>query len=428
LEQAEKRENFLVQEVEELRRDLVQVEKSYQRREETYVLESKGYLDQIQKYQKLIADNKIKAIQKLDTEYFDMSKKLKKEIENLRKQIEIRDDTISKMKDIETSTKTKERKDIKKILNKFREITDEWESHMKIYAKDQSGVNQLLLELNTKHNKAEEDLWKQLAASQEEIQQVKDELMSILSENYPERIADLEHQLYQTSTELNHAKVNLIEYINSLNTLEDIIKSNCPITENEEIQRLRLENQRLNSENSSLISTKKQTDSFYASQLSQLTSQLSSLTEKPSLSHSHSTLLKNLEVWRSREQTIRQNYDALESALQLFISQSKKSKDLKKQKTVLEQEEEYLKAKEEEKVERLIKLSREKWEEDKKKLNEEVFLLRQRIDRQEGYLQEVIERMESEVELFGEGRKEVERRGKELEKRIKEVEKVMQGM
>lgn len=99
-----------------------------------------------------------------------------------------------------------------------------------------------------------------------------------------------------------------------------------------------------------------------------------------------------------------------------------------KEKGILIKEEEYLKGKEEERRERLGALSSEKWAEERKSMNEEVFLLRQRIDRQEAYLEEVIGQMREEVDMFRQARGEVERRVVELKERIHEVEKVMQGM
>lgn len=124
LDQSVRREVLLKSQVEELRKDILQIEKSYQQREETYIIESKGHLDQIEKYQNMIADNKLKSIQRIDTDFHDMSKKLKKEIENLRKQITLKDDIINNLKDIENSDKRKERKDIRKILNRFKEVIE----------------------------------------------------------------------------------------------------------------------------------------------------------------------------------------------------------------------------------------------------------------------------------------------------------------
>ena len=58
------------------------------------LIESKEYLDQIQKYQHMIADNKIKAIQKLDVEYYDLSNDLKKEISILKNHLDLKTETI----------------------------------------------------------------------------------------------------------------------------------------------------------------------------------------------------------------------------------------------------------------------------------------------------------------------------------------------
>ena len=229
-------------------------------------------MDQIQKYQRMITDNKVKAIQKLDSEHYDASKKLKKEIETLRSQIQVKDSIIEKLKDIDNSDKRKERKDIQRLLLRFKEVMATCEEQIKLYAKDQPGINQILLELNSKHNKAEEIILQQLSASKQEVSNLKEKMRILSEQNYPEIIRDLEHQLMYANNELDHAKRNLIEYITSLNRLEDIIKENhsMSISENDEIERLRLENHRLNEENSSLIDSKKQTDKYFTEEIEKL--------------------------------------------------------------------------------------------------------------------------------------------------------------
>ena len=272
LDHSLKREKLLKSQIEELSKEVLQIQKSYESREKTYIAESKSYLDQIQKYQKMITDNKVKAIQKLDSEHYDVSKKLKKEIETLRNQIQVKDSIIDKLKDIENSDKRKERKDIQKLLIKFKEVIASWEDQIKQYSREQPGINQMLLELNSKHNKAEEEILHQLAAAKQEIVNQKEKVRIISEQDYNEIIRDLQHQLMYSNNELDHAKRNLIEYITSLNQLEDLIKENqsLSISENDEIERLRLENHRLNEENSSLIESKKQIDKYFNDEVEKL--------------------------------------------------------------------------------------------------------------------------------------------------------------
>lgn len=438
LDQSLKRENLLKSQIDDLRKEQLQLEKSYASREETYILESKNYLEQIQKYQKMIADNKVKAIQKMDSEHYDMSKKLKKEIEGLRTQIKLKDEIINKLKDIENSDKRKERKDIRNILDRFKEVIEACEKQMANYARDQPGVNQLLLDLNNKHNKAEEELLAQLTTAKQELYEQKEKMRLISEENYQEIINELESKLIYANNELDHAKRNLIEYINSLNELEDLIKDNQnnSISENEEVQRLRLENNRLNEENASLIDSKKHMDDHYSHEIERLKrenqvqkTELTSLArDYDKLSLTIATVYKNLEVWREREQTIRENYDKMESRLKATVEIKKKSKDFSKSKKVIKTEEEAGLTEEHRKMEKLLILFQQKADEEKTLLNTEIENLRDRINHCEAYFLEMSEKMVEELKTFKETRTHIVNQHIELKSRIKETEKLFQKL
>ena len=215
--------------------------------------------------------------------------------------------------------------------------------------------------------------------------------MRIISEqNQEEIIMELENKLVISNNELDHAKRNLIQYINSLNSLEDMIKENqsYSITENEEVQRLRLENDRLNEENSSLISSKRSMDEHYQAEIDKLKREtqgqkaemLNMEREFDKSSLKITTVYKNLEVWREREQTIRENYDRMEQKLKLATALKKKSKDSLKSESVILTEEEISLKEEQKKVEKLLKLSQSKWNDEKAVLNEEIFNLRARLN------------------------------------------------
>jgi hypothetical protein len=118
----------------------------------------------------------------------------------------------------------------------------------------------------------EKEILQQLVVVNEDLVKERESLRILSEQNYNEIIQALSQELEETKNELDHAKVNLIQYINSLNKLEELIKQNnsYDFTENEEIERLRLENDRLNEENSSLISSKKSMEDFYSSSIAQL--------------------------------------------------------------------------------------------------------------------------------------------------------------
>ena len=209
------------------------------------------------------------------------------------------------------------------------------EKEFKNYVKDLPNVNQIILDLNNKHNDAEHKLLSELSKVKMELSEQKELNREVLSKNYEETISQMEQKLVYTNNELDHAKRNLIQYIQSVNNLEEVIKqSQGDITENEEIQRLRLENLRLNEENTSIIASRKEMDEFYAKKINELedlnhrhkaeNNLLSREYDKLSLSIA--STYQNLEVWRDREQTIRENYDKMEQKL-ASVTLFKKAKE-----------------------------------------------------------------------------------------------------
>ena len=209
------------------------------------------------------------------------------------------------------------------------------EKEFKNYVKELPNINQIILDLNTKHTDAEHKLLSELSNIKIELSEQKDLNRDFLSKNYEETISELEQKLIYTNNELDHAKRNLIQYIQSVNNLEEMIRqSQGDITENEEIQRLRLENIRLNEENTSIITSRKEMDEFYAKKINELenlnhrqkTENNLLSREYDKLSLSIASTFQNLEVWRDREQTIRENYDKMEQKLASMVS-FKKTKE-----------------------------------------------------------------------------------------------------
>lgn len=143
----------------------------------------------------MIADTKIKAINKLDVEYYDLSADLKKEIVTLRSQIAAKNETIKQLKDIENSDKRKERNDIKKIIDKYRQVIDSAESDFKSYIKDMPHINQVIIDLNNKHTEAEMQLLTELKKAKKELTEQKEINRSLINQNNDEIIANMEQKL-----------------------------------------------------------------------------------------------------------------------------------------------------------------------------------------------------------------------------------------
>ena len=92
------------------------------------------------------------------------------------------------------------------------------------------------------------------------------------------------------------------------------------------------------------------------------------------------TVCKNLEVWREREQIIRENYDRMEFKFSTAADVKVKVKEFSKSEIILRSEEDAALREEHKKMEKLLQLSQEKWSEEKAALNEEISALRDRLN------------------------------------------------
>ena len=137
-------------------------------------------------------------------------------------------------------------------------------------------------------------------------------------------LEDVKLALTKSEAELLHAKQNLVNYINSLNELEDKIKAkvegNEEISANDEVARLRLENMRLNEENSSLVNARQMVEREYISRIEDMNKKLFAKGEEhEELQVKYTHLLKTLnekreeeiKAWLRREGTIREAIEEL---------------------------------------------------------------------------------------------------------------------
>lgn len=105
-------------------------------------------------------------------------------------------------------------------------------------------------------------------------------------------------------------------------------------------------------------------DEFYNTKIGELETEIQRLKadinlisrEYDKLSLSITTVHQNLEVWRDREQTIRENYDKMEQKLTSMTNLKKKTKDIEKQQLILLTEEIASLKAENKKLESLCKL------------------------------------------------------------------------
>ena len=140
-----------------------------------------------------------------------------------------------------------------------------------------------------------------------EINDLRFKIRELEANNKQKEYEEVNSKLVKTEAELTHSKQNLVNYIQSLNALEDKLKhklenSEVNVDENDEILRLRMENVRLNEENSSLLNAKQTTEANLNNRIEELNKKLFTKTEEcEELQSKYSNLLSSLNGQREEE-------------------------------------------------------------------------------------------------------------------------------
>ena len=90
----------------------------------------------------------------------------------------------------------------------------------------------------------------------------------------------------------------------------------------------------------------------------------------------------------------------MEFKLSSAVDIKSKAKDLSKSEAVIRSEEDAAIKEEHRKLEKLLQLSQDKWNEEKAAINEEVFALRDRLKTWEDYFSEMADKMNEESKTF----------------------------
>lgn len=254
------REKQASTEIERMRKEVSNLQMFFDSREVNYIQETRKYAENVEKLHDLLENANERLEEGWDPEK-SVNEALRGQIYNIENQLKNKDENLEKLKRALIKAQNQERKDISTTVSKFRDYLGKMEEQEIATEEKYKALVNEMQENDKVSNERELDDMNKINDSLGEINDLRFRIRELEANNKVKEYSELESKLIKSDSELTHAKQNLVNYIQSLNTLEDKIgykleNSGVNLDENDEILRLRMENIRLNEENSSLLNSK----------------------------------------------------------------------------------------------------------------------------------------------------------------------------
>jgi chromosome segregation ATPase len=411
------REKQAAMEIERMRDEVGSLQMFFDNREVNYVQETRKYADNVKKLHTLLE----RAHERMEEGWDPMksvSEALRKQVDTLQIQLQQKEGESEKLRAEVINAQNSQRKEITTTVTHFKhylnnlEIEEE-ETEMKY----KNFLNERMENDKITSERELDDLNK-INDSLSEINDLRFRIRELEANNKEKEYNEANTKLVKTEAELTHAKQNLVNYIQSLNTLEDKMKNkleanNVSMDENDEILRLKMENVRLNEENSSLLNSKQFTEEDLNDRIEELNKKLFIKTEEcEELQTKYSNLLNSLngereeeiKSWLRRQDLIKRTVEELR--IQLEKSRDKRTSALamKDQESKLVSDEVKLLRIEGNKLQKFWDNQFNDWVKEKRTYQDEIESLRNTIDTVEEYYGEVTELRKEENDLLAEQR------------------------
>ena len=414
----DEREKQAASEVDRMRNEVSSLQAMFDSREVNYISETRKYADNLDKLHGILE----KAYERIEEGWDPMknvSQALKNQVDSLQNQIQTKDDQLEQLRNQVIEAQNSQRKEITQTVKKFRsyltEMNQKEAENDDIYSKflDER------LENDKISRERELDDMNKINDALGEIDNLKFKIRELEATNKHKEYEELNSKYVKTQAELAHAKQNLVNYIQSLNTLEDKLQakledSDIKLDENDEILRLRMENIRLNEENSSLVNAKQLTEADLNNRIESLTKKLFTKTEECEELHRKYTNLLNslngnreeeIKSWIRRQDLIKRTIEELRRQLQQNIDDRNTTLAMKDEEHKLTIEEVKLLRTEATKLQKFWDNKFNEWVHQEKTYRDEISALRDSLDSVEEYYNEAAELRKAENEMLAEQRR-----------------------
>ena len=411
------REKQAAKEIERMRDEVSSLQMFFDSREVNYINETRKYADNVEKLHNLLE----RAHERMEEGWDPMksvSEALRNQVDTLQNQLDTKDQQLEHLRREVQDAQNSQRREITDTISEFRQYL----IHMEDQEIDTENKYKQFIDERMENDKIsserELDDLNKINDSLSEINDLRFKIRELEANNKQKEFDEVNSRLVKTEAELTHAKQNLVNYIQSLNTLEDKIKHKIEQTgvnldENDEILRLRMENVRLNEENSSLLNSKQLTESNLNDRIDELTRKLFIKTEEcEELQTKYSNLLNSLngkreeeiKSWLRRQDLIKRTIEELRRQLELTRDKRSSSLAMKDQEHKLTMDEVKLLRIEASKLQKFWDNQFNEWVKEKRTYQEEIKSLRHNIETVEEYYREATDLRKEENDMLAEQR------------------------
>jgi hypothetical protein len=413
----DEREKDAVTEVERMRDEVSGLQMNFDSREVNYVKETRKYADNLERMHDLLQ----RAHERMEEGWDPMksvSEALRNQNDSLQNQLDTQDKQMESLRKQAIEAQNSQRKDITATIGSFRNyLIDMNEKELDIEEKYRDFLNDRMDNDKISSERELDDMNK-INDSLAEINDLRFKIRELEANNKQKEFEEVNSKLVKSQAELTHAKQNLVNYIQSLNTLEDKLlskleDSNLRLDENDEILRLRMENIRLNEENSSLVNAKQLTEADLNNRIEDITKKLFIKTEEcEELHRKYSNLLNTLnsnreeeiKSWLRRQDLIKRTIEELRRQLGDNISKRNSSLSMKDEEHKLTLEEVKMLRSEASQLQKFWDTQFNEWVKEKRTLQDEIYTLRESLGSVEEYYHEATELRRTENEMLAEQR------------------------
>ncbi|OMJ80887.1 hypothetical protein SteCoe_18790 [Stentor coeruleus] len=389
-ESGKNRENALESQVLALRSEIFQLNSRIEERESVFSNLTQQKTEDIKKYQELLKRQE-SLIEGKDA--ISIAGTLRNELKINLELLKEKEEQIKSIRELYISCKQGERRSITKTIASTQSLLSDINKQQTMLMNEQMNYTQTLITLEEHATKKEKDQLEEITALTQELQNLRKELADFRNQKLEEQIFMSKEKILNLEQELDHAKKNLMNYIMSVQALEEIFETKKKygidsFDLNDVNNKLKLEIERLNAENHSLIENRKKLEEFYT----QETQKLHILLEQKNLEiqqmQSRVDRLKNIKAgkelkeiktWETRQAALQKTIKSLEGQIKILTSQAATRKQLLNYEETLEAEELKLLRKEINSKEEWVELMKESWKNEKEELEKQSERLRNSV-------------------------------------------------
>jgi len=406
-------ENHIKSLVTDLAKELLELQKSFDFRENE-ITETAKKLSEDRKNIELSIEKAYSEQQKLlaPQQFLNVYEAQKKELELCLKDLSEKNTELSELKEKEAAGFKGSRKSLSSTLDSFQSFIKKSRTDEQKIKADLKMLIDSVKNTDSTHTNEEETSATQVSGLNDELNKLRIEIRTRDAQNYEEKISNLEIALTKAQNELEGCKKILLAHIDTINALEDRIKQKSDtesFDKNDELVRLKMENLRLNSENAALLNGRQKMETHYTDQLQNLNTRFlkksedydAILAKYTNLNESSANKkLEELRAWKKRSENMRKTLQVLEDKLADLTSKNTELLKFQESQKELYAEENKRLKEDLEKSDKLWSLKQESWEKQRKLLEDQLSVLREKSKMSEFAYTQMRDLLQEKVKLM----------------------------